>query len=114
MVEMASFGGGSAGSTSEKIHVKADELTEVYNQLNTMFEDLNLHLNFYINKIKDNTFYTAGEAKETVDTLGEANEKFLELVDHYNRASTLITFSLNEMMENDEAVAERIIGNLKV
>jgi len=114
VVNLATTLGSGTGSSSEKIHVKADELSEVYKQLNTIVEDLDLHLNLYIKKIKSNTFYTFGEAKKTIDSLGDANEKFLELVDQYNRASTLVSFSLNEMMENDDAIAKRIIGNLQV
>lgn len=65
-------------------------------------------------KIKDTNFYKAGKAMEAMEAYPDANEKFMELQDHYARISTLVIHTLEKMIETDEAIAAKIIEALEV
>jgi len=94
--------------SNQKIVIRDEEHKEISTQLKAIRDELDQKLNSAIAKMKGTTFYTAGKAKETVDLLGTINNKFLELVDHYEFAAKAVTHSLDTMNEQDQMIGSQI------
>ncbi|QTN00539.1 MULTISPECIES: DUF5344 family protein [Bacillaceae] len=105
---------GSTGVGGAKINVNPDEITSIFNQLESIISELESNATPYIKKLGELDYYKAGKAKEAMEAYDEANEKFMDLYDNYVRASTLVIDVLNTMIETDQAIAEQIIAKLEV
>ncbi|WP_241463227.1 hypothetical protein [Listeria aquatica] len=46
--------------------------------------------------------------------VSDANDRVLELQDHYSRASSLVFETLNAMIQADQEVGEKIIASLNI
>lgn len=108
-IELASTGGASA----PRISVAADEMTTIFSHLQSIVEELQANAVPNIELLKQLDYYTAGKAIKAVEASADANERVLELLDHYNRISTLVIDSLEKMIEADEAIAAQIIARLE-
>lgn len=107
-IELASTGG-----WADPISIKADEITTIHNYLLSIVQELQTNAVPNIELLTQLDYYTAGKAKETVESSAEANERVLELLDHYDRISTLVIDSLQKMAEADKAIAAQIIAKLE-
>lgn len=101
-------------AASGKITIDPIEITDMYKQLMAIMEDLQSNAVSAIETIKNTKFYQEGQAMEAIEAYPEANEKFMELQDHYARISSLVIETLNTMIETDEAIALKIIDALEV
>ena len=101
-----------AGGGGLLIETRADELTDIYQQLIGIMAELEKNAVPNILKLTEVKFYTAGKAMDTMEAFPKANARIQDLYDHYTRASTLVTEILQTMIETDEALAERIITKL--
>ena len=101
-------------AASGKITVDPIEITDIYKQLMAIMEDLQSNAVPAIENIKSTKFYQEGKAMEAIEAYPEANDKFMELQDHYARISSLVIETLNTMIETDEAIALKIIDALEV
>ncbi|MFJ6413332.1 MULTISPECIES: hypothetical protein [Terribacillus] len=101
-------------AASGKITVDPIEITDMYKQLMAIMEDLQSNAVPAIENIKNTKFYQEGKAMEAIEAYPEANDKFMELQDHYARISSLVIETLNTMIETDEAIALKIIDALEV
>ncbi|WP_077306408.1 hypothetical protein [Terribacillus halophilus] len=99
---------------SSTITINPEQMTDVYNRLLAIATELQTNAVPAIKEIMDVEFYTEGKAIDAIAAYPEANEKFLELVEHYNRISTLVNDTLTQMMQTDEYAAIRIIAALEV
>lgn len=108
-IELASTGAASA----LPINVEVEEMTTIYNYLQSIVEELLANAQPNIELLQQLNYYTAGKAKSAVEAADDANERILELVEHYNRISTLVVDSLEKMAEADAAIAEQIIARLE-
>ena len=106
---LASTGGGSV-----PINIEADEITSMYQQLESILIEFESNVLPNVEQLGDSQFYTAGKAKEAMDVYHEANTKVMEIYNHYERASMLVIETLNDMMEADAAIASQIIGKLGI
>lgn len=106
----ANMGGGGSGT----IDVNPDEITTVFNYLNRILSELEETAIPNIKKLSSLDYYTAGRAMKAMAVYDEANEKIMDLYDHYSRAATLVMDILLTMMEVDQQIAEQIIAKLEV
>ncbi len=106
----ANMGGGGSGT----IDINPDEMASIYNYLHKILSELENTAAANIKKLSGLDYYTAGKAKDAMKVYDEANEKIMELYDHYSRASALIVDVLNTMIELDENIAKQIIAKLEV
>lgn len=104
----------SQGSSASSITIDPTEITNIYKTLLAIMTELESNALPAIEKIKDTNFYKAGKAMEAMEAYPDANEKFMELQDHYARISTLVIHTLEKMIETDEAIAAKIIEALEV
>lgn len=101
-------------AASGEITIDPIEITDMYKQLMAIMEDLQSNAVPAIETIKNTKFYQEGKAMEAIEAYPEANDKFMELQDHYARISSLVIETLNTMIEIDEAIALKIIDALEV
>jgi hypothetical protein len=104
----------SQGSSAASITIDPTEITSIYKALLAIMNDLESNALPAINKIKDSNFYKSGKAMEAIEAYPDANDKFMELQDHYTRISTLVVHTLEKMIETDQAIAAKIIDELEV
>lgn len=110
---LRAFEGESSGS-SLLINVNPDEMTTIYKALQEILTELETHAAPAIKKLSSTHFYTEGKAMKAMEVYPQANEKVMDLYNHYTRAASLVTEILNTMIETDEAIAEQIIAKLGV
>jgi len=106
---LASTGGGAV-----PINIEADEITSMFQQLETILIEFETNVMPNVEELGDLEFYTAGKAKKAMDAYQDANAKVMEIHSHYKRASMLVIETLNEMMAADAMVAAQIIGKLRI
>ncbi|QXE02886.1 hypothetical protein [Terribacillus sp. DMT04] len=104
----------SQGSSTASITIDPAEITSIYKALLAIMNDLESNALPAINKIKDSNFYKSGKAMKAIEAYPDANDKFMELQDHYARISTLVVHTLEKMIETDQAIAAKIIDELEV
>lgn len=102
------------GSRSGKIHMDPDELATIIKYLEAIFKELETNAVPNIQKLKNIEFYTAGKAKNAMQVYPQANEKVLDLKDHYIRSSSLVFDILDKMIKTDKDLAEQVIAKLRV
>lgn len=100
-----------AGST---ITINPEQMTDVYNRLLSIVTELQTNAIPAIQEIMGLEFYKEGKAIDAIAAYPEANEKFLELMEHYSRISTLVNDTLYQMMQTDTFAAVRIMAALEV
>ncbi|WP_099223942.1 hypothetical protein [Listeria costaricensis] len=110
MAQQAVSGPG-AGST---IDINPDELTHIANELIAIADEFESIIKPAVKSLKSNKYLTEGAAKKAMDKVPKANERVLELEDHYNRASTLVFETLESMIQADEAIGQQIISALNI
>lgn len=108
-IHTASVGGGSGSLIS----INPDEITTIFNHLQAIVSDLESNVVPNVKKLKRVNYYSAGKAMKAVEASKDANNKTLDLLDHYYRVSSLVVETLQSMIEADEAIAERIIAALE-
>ncbi|MFP7493409.1 hypothetical protein SFC66_06425 [Terribacillus saccharophilus] len=97
-----------------RITINPEQLTNVFNQLLAIVQELETNALPAIEEISDTAFYTDGKAKDAMDVYAEANRKFLELMLHYDRIATLVNDTLLQMALTDRLIADRIIAAMEV
>lgn len=106
--------GTSGGGSSVEIEINPDELAAIINQIVGIMLELETNAFPAVEKLAETDFYKGGQAGGTKEAFASANIKFLELFDHYERASTLVTKILEEMIRTDEEIAVKVIEALEV
>lgn len=102
------------GGVRAEINIDVDEITLIYQQIESILSEFDETIIPSIEKLKANDFYTSGKAKETMEAFPEANEKITEIYNHYARASLLVIETLTSMMEADRTIALEIIEKLEL
>jgi len=102
------------GGSGVLINMDPDELTTIIQYLKKIAEELQQNAIPNIEKLGNLGYYTSGKAKKAMEIYPKANEKILDLVENYERASSLVYDILIKMIQTDEAIAEQIIAKLGV
>ncbi|MFP7492935.1 hypothetical protein SFC66_04025 [Terribacillus saccharophilus] len=101
-------------AVGSNITINPEQMTDVFNQLMAIVTELQSNALPAIDEIAATEFYKQGNAKDAIAAYPEANEKFLELMQHYNRIATLVNDTLYQMIMTDEYLAIRIKAALEV
>lgn len=109
MLEAAAEGG-----SGTLIDVNPDEIATIVNYLNDIIKELETNAAPNIKKLGNLHYYVEGKAKKTMEVYGEANEKVMDLYDHYCRSASLVVDILTTMVKTDKAIAEQVIAKLGV
>lgn len=96
------------------IEMRASEITTICNQLQRVITELETNAIDQIDKIENIQFYREGKAKATIEAYTSANKKIIEMLEHYQRAQTLIIDVLEQMMRTDQEIATKIIESLEM
>ncbi|WP_088840578.1 hypothetical protein [Listeria sp. ILCC797] len=110
---MAQLTMGGAGASST-IEINPDEMTHIAKELLAMANEFESVIQPAVTKLKSTKYVTAGEAKKAMAKVDEANERVMELKDHYERSSSLVFDILNTMVQADQEVAEKVIAALQI
>lgn len=102
------------GGVRAEINIDVDEITLIYQQIESILNEFEGTIIPSIEKLKTNDFYSSGKAKKAMDAFPEANEKITEIYNHYARASLLVIDTLTSMMEADRTIALEIIEKLEL
>ncbi|PKR82663.1 hypothetical protein [Heyndrickxia camelliae] len=102
------------GGSGVLISMDPDELTTIIQYLKKISEELQQNAVPNIEKFGNLEYYTAGKAKKAMEVYPKANEKILDLVENYERASSLVYDILIKMIQTDQTIAEQIIAKLGV
>lgn len=105
---------GGGGSAAPKIEVSVDDITLIYQQIESILNEFESNVMPNVESLGNNDFYTSGKAQEAMEAFQDANEKVLEVFGHYNRAAILVIEVLEEMMGIDEQIALQIIEKLEL
>ncbi|MBC1521687.1 hypothetical protein ACSMFR_12690 [Listeria aquatica] len=110
MAQQAFSGAGGSGTIS----INPDELTHIANELMAIANEFESVIAPAIKNINQQNYVTAGKAKKAMKKVSDANDRVLELQDHYSRASSLVFETLNAMIQADQEVGEKIIASLNI
>lgn len=102
------------GGGAPKIEMSAAEITNLFNQLQRIVVELETNALSQIDNIDRTTFYKAGKAQAAINVHTDANNKIIELYNHYQRAQTLLMETLEKMIVADQAIASQIIERLEI
>src|SRR5690625_1033651 len=105
---------GGGGGAAPKIEVSVDDITLIYQQLESILNEFEMNIMPKVKSLGNNDFYTSGKAQDTMEAFQDANDRVLEIFGHYNSAAMLVVETLEEMMGIDEAIALQIIEKLEL
>src|SRR5690625_527828 len=103
-----------AGGGGVKININVDEITSIYQKMEAILVEFENNIFPADEQIGNLNFYEAGKAKKAMEVYKEANAKVTEIYNHYDRASTLVIDTLNQMMAADREIALQIIEKLEL
>ncbi|EUJ33937.1 hypothetical protein MFLO_01925 [Listeria floridensis FSL S10-1187] len=101
-------------TSSNGITINPEEMTHIAKDLLAIAGEFEHVIGPAINTLKSANYVTAGDAKKTMESVPDANERVLELRDHYERSSTLVFQILNEMVQADEKIGQEIAAALNI
>lgn len=110
---MAQLTQGGTGASST-IEINPDEMVHIANELLAIAKEFETVIQPAVKELAANHYLTAGKAKKAMDKVPKANARVLELQDYYNTAAGAVFDVLQQMIDADRAIGEKIIGALHI
>lgn len=99
--------------STQKIEIDPTEIINIGRQLEKITSELETNAMQKIYEIDATKFYLDGQALRTMNELTSANERIIEVYEHYQRAQILVLDILDEMMQKDQEIANKIFKELE-
>lgn len=92
----------------KEILYNPDELLDIYEELQDIVNEFTTIVLPASQQLAKTNFYVNGKAKDAVKALEKVTDKTNEIITHYGRAASLVTGTIEKVLETDQKMAEAI------
>lgn len=97
-----------------KFEISTSEMERIESLLSKIMSEFEENTITAAQMIINSKFYKEGSAKKVFDSYDKITEKSFEVYDHYARASQLVQIALADARALDDAIANKIQGNMEM